>query len=84
MSGLKNSWEISLEKSNKMNPELKSQKKLTSKQKKEIAEIRKEYEARIDRDGIAPPSFYYPKANIGVQFWVNQLLIQLKKKTKFK
>ena len=47
MSGLKSAWEIGLEKSNEINPELKSQRKLTAKQKKEIAGIRKEYEARF-------------------------------------
>ena len=47
MSGLKSAWEISLKKSNEMNPELKTKKNLDSKQKKMIAEIRKEYEARI-------------------------------------
>lgn len=51
MSGLKSAWELSLERSDKMAPELKSQKKLTKKQKQEIAEIRKEYTAKIaDRD----------------------------------
>ena len=47
MSGLKSAWEISLEKSNEMNPELKTKKKLDPRKKKAIAEIRKEYEARI-------------------------------------
>ena len=47
MSGLKSSWEISLEKTNKMSPELKLKKKLTTKQKTEIAKIRKEYEVCI-------------------------------------
>ena len=47
MSGLKNAWEIGLEKSNEMNPEMKSQKKLTAKQKKDIAEIRKNYEVCV-------------------------------------
>ena len=47
MSGLKSAWELSLERSDKLAPELKSQKKLTKKQKLEIAEIRKEYTARI-------------------------------------
>ena len=47
MSGLKSAWEISLEKSDEINPELKAQKKLDGKQKKEIAEVRKEYEAQI-------------------------------------
>lgn len=51
MSGLKSAWELSLERSDKLAPELKSQKKLTKKQKQEIAEIRKEYAAKIaDRD----------------------------------
>ena len=51
MSGLKSAWELSLERSDKLAPELKSQKKLTKKQKQEIAEIRKEYTAKIaDRD----------------------------------
>lgn len=45
MSGLKSAWEISLEKSNKMNPD--SQRKLTDKQKKAISEIRKEQQAAI-------------------------------------
>ena len=47
MSGLKSAWELSLERSDKMAPELKNQKKLTKKQKQEIAEIRKEYAAKI-------------------------------------
>lgn len=51
MSGLKSAWELSLERSDKLAPELKSQKKLTKKQKQDIAEIRKEYTAKIaDRD----------------------------------
>ena len=51
MSGLKSAWELSLERSDKLAPELKSQKKLTQKQKQEIAGIRKEYTAKIaDRD----------------------------------
>ena len=51
MSGLKSSWELSLERSEDLVPELKSQKKLTKKQKEEIAEIRKNYTAQIaDRD----------------------------------
>ena len=47
MSGLKSAWELSLERSDKLAPELKSQKKLTEKQKQEIAGIRKEYTAKI-------------------------------------
>jgi len=51
MSGLKSAWELSLERSDKLAPELKSQKKLTEKQKRDISEIRKEYTAKIaDRD----------------------------------
>ena len=51
MSGLKSAWELSLERSDKLAPELKSQKKLTNKQKQTIMEIRKEYTAKIaDRD----------------------------------
>ncbi len=51
MSGLKSAWEISLEKSNKLVPEAKNQKKLTQKQKDQIKEIRKEYKAKIaDKD----------------------------------
>ena len=51
MSGLKSAWELSLERSDKLAPELKSQKKLTKKQKQDISEIRKEYTAKIaDRD----------------------------------
>lgn len=47
MSGLKSAWELSLEKSEKMLPELKEQKKLTAAQKEKISEIRKEYKAKI-------------------------------------
>lgn len=51
MSGLKSAWELSLERSDKLVPELKSKKKLTKKQKQEIADIRSEYTAKIaDRD----------------------------------
>lgn len=51
MSGLKSAWELSLEKSDSIVPELKSKKKLTAKQKEQIAEIRREYKAQIaDRD----------------------------------
>jgi len=51
MSGLKSAWEISLEKSDKLVPEVKKQKKLTTKQKEHIAEIRKEFKAKIaDKD----------------------------------
>ena len=51
MSGLKSAWEISLEKSNKLDPDAKKQKKLTAKQKEHIAEIRKEFKAKIaDKD----------------------------------
>lgn len=51
MAGLKSAWELSLEKSNKLVPELEQQKKLTGAQKKEIAAIRAEYKAKIaDRD----------------------------------
>ena len=51
MSGLKSSWELSLERSDDLVPELKSKKKLTKKQKEQIAEIRKEYAAKTaDRD----------------------------------
>lgn len=51
MSGLKSAWELSLEKSDKLVPELKDQKKLTAAQKKDIAEIKNEYKAKIaDKD----------------------------------
>ena len=51
VSGLKSSWEISLEKSDKQIPELKNRKKLTQEEKNEIAEIRKETKAVIaDKD----------------------------------
>ena len=45
MSGLKSAWELSLEKTDKLNPE--SKKKLGDKQKKQIGEIRGEYKAQI-------------------------------------
>tara|TARA_Y100001960_G_C14517617_1_gene749666 strand:- start:103 stop:417 length:315 start_codon:yes stop_codon:yes gene_type:complete len=47
MSGLKSAWELSLERSEKLVPELKTQKKLTKKQKQKIAAIRCDYVARI-------------------------------------
>lgn len=47
MSGLKSSWELSLERSDDLVPELKSKKKLTKKQKDQIAEIRKDFVAQI-------------------------------------
>ena len=51
MSGLKSSWELSLERSEDLVPELKSKKKLTKKKKDQIAEIRKDFAAQIaDRD----------------------------------
>jgi len=51
MSGLKSAWELSLERSEKLVPELKNKKKITKKQKEKISEIRKEYKAKIaDKD----------------------------------
>jgi hypothetical protein len=51
MSGLKSSWELSLERSDDLVPELKSKKKMTKKQKDQIAETRKDFSAQIaDRD----------------------------------
>ncbi len=51
MSGLKSAWELSLEKSDELVPELKGKKKLNEQKKKEINEIRKEYRAKIaDKD----------------------------------
>ena len=51
MSGLKSSWELSLERSEDLVPELKSKKKLTKKKKDKIAEIRIDFTAQIaDRD----------------------------------
>jgi hypothetical protein len=51
VSGLKSAWELSLEKSDKLVPELKSKKKLSEQKKKEINGIRKEYKAKIaDKD----------------------------------
>jgi exonuclease VII large subunit len=51
MSGLKSAWEISKEKSDKLIPEAQKRKKLTVKQKEQIAEIRKEFKAKIaDKD----------------------------------
>ena len=51
MSGLKSAWEISMEKSDKLVPGGKKRKKLTAKQKQQIAEIRKEFKANIaDKD----------------------------------
>ena len=51
MSGLKSSWELSLKRCDDLVPELKSKKKLTKKQKDQIAEVRKDFAAQVaDRD----------------------------------
>jgi len=51
MSGLKSAWELSLERSEKLVPELKNKKKITKKQKAKISDIRTEYKAKIaDKD----------------------------------
>ena len=51
MSGLKSAWELSLERSEKLVPELKNKKKITKQQKKKISDIRMEYKAKIaDKD----------------------------------
>jgi len=51
MSGLKSAWVVSLEKLDKMDPGIKKRKKLTQKQKEEISDIRKDYQAKIaDKD----------------------------------
>jgi len=51
MSGLKSAWEISLEKSDQLVPEVKKRKKLSPRQKEQISEIRKEFKAKIaDKD----------------------------------
>ena len=51
MSGLKSAWELSLERSEKLVPELKNKKKITEEQKKKISDIRMEYKAKIaDKD----------------------------------
>ena len=47
MSGLKSSWELSLERSDDLVPELKSKKKLSKKQKDQIAEIRIDFTVKI-------------------------------------
>ena len=47
MSGLRNAWEISLEKTDKSDPGRKNRKALTDAQKKAIAEIRKEFKAKF-------------------------------------
>jgi len=71
MSGLKSAWELSLERSNKLVPELKSQKKLTKKQKQEIAGVRSEYAAKIadldvtSHDNIRKLSDGVPHEEIG-------------------
>ena len=51
MSSLKSAWELSLQRSDELIPELKNKKKITKKQKELISEIRKEYKAKIaDKD----------------------------------
>jgi len=51
MSGLKSAWELSLERSEKLVPELKNKKEITEEQKNKISDIRMEYKAKIaDKD----------------------------------
>lgn len=51
MSGLKSAWELSLERSEKLVPELKNKKEITDEQKNKISDIRMEYKAKIaDKD----------------------------------
>jgi hypothetical protein len=58
MSDLKSAWELSLEKSDSIVPELKGKKKLTAQQKEQIAEIRMEYKAKIaDREVMLQDKF---------------------------
>lgn len=47
MSGLRNAWEISLEKTDKVDPDRKNRKSLTDDQKKAIAEVRNEFKAKF-------------------------------------
>ena len=47
MSGLKSAWELSLERSEKLVPELKNKKEITEEQQKKISDIRMEYKAKI-------------------------------------
>lgn len=47
MSGLRNAWEISLEKTDKNDPDRKKRKALTDDQKKAIAEVRNEFKAKF-------------------------------------
>ena len=81
MSGLKSSWELSLERSDDLVPELKSKKKLTKKQKEQIAEIRKEYAAKTAErdvtmqdkirklpDRVPPEEIAEAKINLETQF----------------
>ena len=51
MSGLKSAWELSLERSDKLVPELKNKKEITKQQKEKITDIRVQYKAKIaDKD----------------------------------
>ena len=51
MSGLKSAWELSLERSEKLVPELKNKKEITKKQKEMISDVRVQYKAKIaDKD----------------------------------
>ena len=63
MSGLKNAWEISLEKTDKSDPDSEKRKSLTDEQKKDIAEIRNEYKAK------------FADIDITLQFKLGKLLI---------
>jgi hypothetical protein len=91
MSGLKSALELSLERSNKLVPELKNQKKLTKKQKKEIAEIRSNYGARIAdqdvmhldkirklHDQVAPEELETVKAELEKQFRADKKTLEEK------
>jgi hypothetical protein len=82
MSGLKSSWELSLERSDDLVPELKSKKKLTKKKKDQIAEIRIDFTAKIadhdvtmqDKvrklsDRVPPEEVAGAKMKLEAQFW---------------
>ena len=77
MSRLKSAWELSLERSEKLVPELKNKKKITKKQKEKISEIRKEYKAKIaDKDVMLQDKLqklHYRTPPEEIQFAVEEL-----------
>ena len=70
MSGLKSSWELSLERSDDLAPEFKSKKKLTKKQKEQIADrdVMVQDKVRKLSDRVPPEEIENARLELETQF----------------